>query len=135
MRSVILEVHAILYELYRYGSAPDARTLGYISAAESYIEAHIAEELTPSILARELHISYSHLSRLCRSALGQTLSEVIRGMRLNLAEELLRTEPELTVTECAMRVGYSSVAYFIRQFRESKGMTPGELRGEFLRQV
>ena len=45
-----------------------------------------------------------------------------------MAERLLASEHELSVTECAARVGFNSVSYFISKFRQYKGCSPGEFR-------
>ncbi|MCI8388879.1 MAG: AraC family transcriptional regulator [Clostridiales bacterium] len=128
VRSRILEIHSLIYELFLYDSKSSETSSEYLLDIQIYIENHLREDISPYDIAEALHISYSHMSRLVRSALGTTVSELICRMRMSLAEQLLISNPELNITECALTVGFNNASYFIKQFRRIKGVSPGSFR-------
>ena len=70
----------------------------------------------------------SYLFRRVREVIGQAPSDLIRDLRLQRAAELLQAEAG-PISEIAYAVGFSSVAYFTKCFRERYGRTPGQCRG------
>lgn len=78
-------------------------------------------------LARELHCTADHLSRLFRNECGIALNAFIREERLHHAQALL-VDPSLKVSEVAWACGFRSSNYFIRRFRSARGATPGQAR-------
>ena len=127
IRTYILELHSIIYLI----AASDTKSSDiprYLEQAQIYIDEHLESDLSPYDIANELHISYSHLSRLFNRQLGMTISEYICLTRLNMAERLLSSDSELSITECAARVGFNNVSYFISKFKHYKGCSPGSFR-------
>lgn len=123
MRINILSVHALLYSIYAFTSQ-DAHLSSYLIDTQNYIEKHLPDDISPYTIAREIHISYSHLARVVQAEMGMTISELITSMRINSAEQIFMEHPTISVTECALAVGFSDVSYFIKQFRKHKGMNP-----------
>ena len=79
------------------------------------------------ILSEELHLDYNYLSSLFSSVEGVTLEQYIIHQKIEKAKELLFYD-ELTLTQIADRLGYSSVAHLSSQFKKVTGMTPSELK-------
>ncbi len=127
MRANILEVHSILCEMLlpSLRGSSDSR---FIAELREYIEEQLPEDISPYRAADALHVSHSHLCRVVKGELGMTISELIASTRIGLAEQLLLTEPQLSITECAAAVGYSDTSYFIRRFRQHNGISPGEFK-------
>lgn len=92
-----------------------------------YIDLHISEPLTRQELARQAHFSESHLLRLFRKHTGMSISQYITQRRINLAHMLLQTT-DMSVTQVAEAVGYTSYSHFCARFKEQKGMLPGDAR-------
>ena len=123
MRANILSVHALLYSIYAFASG-SAHSSAYLVEAQNYIENQLPGDISPYDIAREIHISYSHLARIVRAEMGMTVSELITSMRINSAEQIFLNNPGVSVTECALAAGFSDTSYFIKQFRRHKGMSP-----------
>ena len=68
-----------------------------------------------------------HVNRVCRSQLGITASEYVNRLRLERAEQLLRTS-DLDVTGVAYDSGFANLSYFFRLFRSRWGTTPRQYR-------
>ena len=127
VRSAILALHAALYTHYLPGTG-STDNAAYISEVERYIEAHLSEDISPYTIAYELHVSYSHLARLVKHHFGFSIGELICRMRMNVAEEWMAADPSRPITDIAMRLGFGSTSYFIRQFTRLRGCPPGAYR-------
>lgn len=78
-------------------------------------------------LAQAVGMSRSNLHRKLQKLLGVSTSRFIREYRLKRALSILRNE-EITVSETAYRVGFSSPTYFNTCFHKYYGFTPGEIK-------
>lgn len=78
------------------------------------------------VVSRRLGISRRTLQRRITAA-GTTWTELLTATRLRLAENLLR-DPELTVDEVSVLVGYAEASAFHRAFRRWTGLSPGAWR-------
>ncbi len=88
-----------------------------------------------TLLAEELHYDYNYLSGLFSAVEGITLEHYIINQKIERVKELL-FYGELTLSEIAYKLGYSSVAHLSGQFKKVTGLTPSELkrnRGDVLK--
>ena len=76
-------------------------------------------------LAEALEISRSSLNRRMRETLDTTANNYIRDVRIQKAEELLRSS-SLQINEICYRVGFQTPSYFIKCFRKKYGPSPNE---------
>ncbi|WP_257670039.1 helix-turn-helix domain-containing protein [Parapedobacter tibetensis] len=75
------------------------------------------------VLQKELNKEYSQLSKLFSEKEGITIEQYVILQRMEKVKELLSYN-ELTLSEIAYRLGYSSVAYLSAQFKKVTGLTP-----------
>lgn len=78
-------------------------------------------------LAQKLGYDYSYLSHLFSNAEGITIEKFVIAQKIEKVKEYL-AYGELTLSEIAWRLGYSSSQHLSNQFRQVAGMTPGEFR-------
>ncbi len=78
-------------------------------------------------LAREIGMEYSGLSNLFSSATGMTIERYHILQRLERAKELLVYD-ELSLTQIADQLGYSSVQHLSNQFTQYAGHTPSHFK-------
>ena len=78
-------------------------------------------------LSERLFHDYSHLSNLFSTVEGVTIEQYFINQKIEKTRELLVYD-ELTLTEIAHRLGYSSVAHLSRQFKKVTGMTPSQFK-------
>ncbi len=91
------------------------------------VEANMSNpEFSVDAFGRDVGMSRSQLHRKLTALTGQSASEFIRNLRLKRAEELIRKQYGHTA-EVAYQVGFNSVSYFIKCFKEAYGKTPTEL--------
>ncbi|MEF2967126.1 response regulator [Paenibacillus sp. M1] len=87
----------------------------------------IKENITLKDMAEQFSFSPNYLGHLFKEEVGKNFSEVLVGMRMEQARDLLKN-PSMKIYEVADRVGYRYIPYFSRQFKETFGMTPMEFR-------
>jgi AraC-like DNA-binding protein len=80
-----------------------------------------------ALLARLHHMSVSTLKRWALRNTGGSLHQWIIQRRLERAHYLLEHK-RLPVSQACHESGFQDVSYFIRQFRERFGVTPGSFR-------
>lgn len=73
-------------------------------------------------LSHELHIDYSSLSNLFSEVEGITIEKYYILQKIEKVKELLVYD-ELTLSEIAYKLNYSSVAYLSNQFKKVIGLT------------
>lgn len=74
-------------------------------------------------LSEKLNYDYTYLSSLFSSVEGQTVEKYLITQKIEKAKELLVYD-ELTLSEIAYKLGYSSVAHLSNQFKQVTGLTP-----------
>ena len=57
-----------------------------------------------------------------------TPNEFIINIKLKLAYRRIEQQPDISITELAMQLGFSSTSYFIKRFKEFSGMTPNQYK-------
>lgn len=87
----------------------------------------LATENVSTFLERKLGYDYSYLSGLFSTSEGQTLEKYLITLKIEKVKEWLQYN-ELTLTEMAWRLGYSSVQHLSAQFRHVMGQTPGQFK-------
>ena len=112
----------------REPSSGDQNTGSFIvNQAIAYIEKHYAEKLTLQDVAEVCYVSQWHLSKLLNKYSEQSFYDLLNGIRINAAKELLR-DPSLRVGDVGMRVGYADSAHFARIFKKIAGCSANEYR-------
>lgn len=114
----------LLVMLCRFGTEGENASGDVISALVSHMNEHISEELGMDALCDAVHASKSHLCRIFKKRMGITIMEYIAETRIELAKEMLRTEPETLISEVSDRCGFSNVSYFCAVFKKKTGVSP-----------
>jgi len=95
-----------------------------------YINEHFAEDLTLEDVADLAGFSKYHFTRLFKQFTGYSFYKYLNHKRIDCAEKLL-IDPEISITEVAIRSGFSSLSAFIRMFKQIKECTPTEFRNMY----
>ncbi len=88
------------------------------------------EELTVNwsdFLSDKLPFDYKYLSRLFSSVEGITIEQSIIRQKIEKVKELLVYD-ELTLSQIAHKLGYSSPAHLSNQFKNVTGLTPRDFK-------
>lgn len=93
----------------------------------TYVQKNYAEKISLSMLATEFHLSEKYLSWYFKEHFSISFMQYVTHLRMSKAKELLVATEE-SITEVAMSCGYPSVNLFIRNFKETYGITPLQYR-------
>ena len=107
----------------RYGPLPRP-----VEAALELMESHLADPLALDRLAAHAGLSPRQLQRRFRAALGMSVMEAYRALRLDTARALLLDAPR-PVAEIAAMTGFASQAHFAQAYRARFGVAPSAARG------
>ena len=80
-------------------------------------------KISTKMLAEQLHVNASYLSKIFHEETGKTVSEYILAVKMDQAEILLNS-CVYNLTEVAEALGYENYAYFSRQFKKYFGFSP-----------
>lgn len=90
-----------------------------------YMETHIRETLTIEQICKSNSVGRSQLQKLFRTRSGYGAIEYFSRMKVDHAKQMIR-ENHYNFTQIADALGFSSIHYFSRQFKQITGMTPSE---------
>lgn len=79
------------------------------------------------VLGSDLHHDYSYLSNLFSEVEGVTIEKYFIAQKIEKVKELLVYD-ELSLSEIADQLHYSSVAYLSNQFKKVTGLTPSHFK-------
>jgi AraC family transcriptional regulator len=79
------------------------------------------------LIVAQLHYDYSYLSRLFSEVEGITIERYIIHQKVEKIKEFLVYD-ELSLSEIAFRMGYSSVAHLSAQFKKVTGLSPSHFK-------
>lgn len=96
-----------------------------LEAAKSYLSGHLAKQLSVKALCEELGVSQTTLTRLFRRELDRGVMEYFTELKIKEAKQQIR-KSDRSFTEIAESLGFSSVNYFSRVFKQKTGLTPTE---------
>lgn len=80
-----------------------------------------------TILSTHLHQDYSYLSNLFSEMEGITIEKYLIAQKIERVKELLLYN-ELSLSEIAYKLNYSSVAYLSNQFKKITGLSPSQFK-------
>lgn len=87
----------------------------------------LAESPRIADIARELHVSESHLRHILTASLKMSYRELLLSLKMRRAKRLLAAG-EQSIGEIAHALGYSDQRHFSRAFAQSEGLLPSHYR-------
>src|SRR5690606_3422206 len=79
------------------------------------------------LLSSQLHQDYNYLSNLFSAIEGITIEKYFIAQKIEKVKELLVYD-ELSLSEIAFQLNYSSTAYLSNQFKKVTGLTPSHFK-------
>jgi len=98
--------------------------LGYI---QSTIDSGSRSENLSSFITRSLHYDYAYLSDEFSAIEGTTIENYFLRQRIEKVKELIVYD-QLSLSEIALELGFSSVHHLSAQFKKLTGLTPTHFR-------
>ena len=95
-----------------------------VKSATRFIEYNYFRPFDVTRLAEELGMSRAHFTTVFTAAMGVSPYNYLTRYRISKAESLLKTDSDLTITEIAYSVGFSSIERFSEMFKKYAGASP-----------
>jgi AraC-like DNA-binding protein len=97
------------------------------AAVRRYIDLHFKEALTLEQLADEAHMNKYYLSHAFKREYGISPINYMISRRIEESKYLL-AETDLSLSQIAQLLGFSSLSYFSQVFRRTQSVSPMEFR-------
>lgn len=97
----------------------------------AYIQDNLFDDLSETAIASKFFISKKYLSSFFKKNTGITLASYIRKARLNYAAKIVVTTDKKMIDICELS-GFNSLPTFMRVFKKEFGMSPTEMRQNYL---
>lgn len=97
------------------------------TAIRHYIDTHYKEPVDLDTLAKEAHVSKYYVAHAFKQEYGISPINYLIRRRIDESRHLLR-ETDLSLSQIARVLGFSSASYFSQSFRRTEGVTPREYR-------
>ena len=99
-----------------------------IDDALQFMRNNLNRPISLQEIMQQTHRSASSISHLFRQKLGKSFRQTLVEMRLEKAETILRSTPDITIAEVARQVGYNDVFHFSALYKKNKGFSPSEFK-------
>lgn len=99
----------------------------------SYLHENYMEKIMLADIAGLVHLSVSECCRFFKRVTNSTIVEYLTDYRVKQSLDLLQFS-DMSMSDIAYEVGFSSASYFVGRFRKSVGMPPTEYRKKMLSQ-
>ena len=96
-----------------------------------YMQEHLSEEISLTVLAEEFHLSAQYISQLFKNEIGVNFLTYLTSIRMEQARKLLLST-SLSIAEISEKTGYSDYRVFTKVFKKIEGVTPSQYRQNFL---
>lgn len=122
--------HSLFYLLMRNEDTCIAIDDGnkVIEQAVAYIRENFASDITLSFLSKKFSVSPEHFSRVFKKETGLGFSKYLNSLRLQHAEQLLKSAEGQNITKIAEECGFEDSNYFSKKFKEMYGIAPKKLQ-------
>ena len=115
----------------RLSTEPEQQEERTITGITRYLQEHLAEEMSLSILAERFHLNPQYISQLFKSEIGVGFLAYLTNIRMEKAKKLLLSS-SLPIADVAEQSGYGDYRVFTKVFKKAEGITPSQYRRDFL---
>lgn len=122
--------HALFYLLIRNANTcPDTEVKNkVIEQAVAYIKENFSSAVSLSDISAMFSLSPEHFSRMFKKETGLGFSKYLNSLRLQHAEQLLKSSHGQNITKVAESCGFEDSNYFSKKFKEMYGVAPKKLQ-------
>ena len=133
----LLKTREVIKSRYRDNAALSLQEITFSNADEVFLEKLnllIAEHMTDqemdvAFIAKEMGVSRSLLFNKIKALTGLGIIDYVNKLRIDQASYLL-LNTSMNLTEISEKVGFSTLRYFSRVFKNQRGITPSAYKKE-----
>ena len=107
---------------------PDSDLMDRINRLMEEQRLYLDSDLKLADVATALGTNRNYISDCINSQRGCSFTQYVNTYRVGYAKNLLRTQPDMKMSEVCMASGFASENTFFRTFKALTGMTPSEFK-------
>lgn len=128
VKAVETPCHSFYFDTPKRRSTGDDKDVEFVQVID-YIEKHLSEPISLDDLSSLAHFEKTYLAVRFKEIWGLSPMKYVNWLRIERAKVLLATT-DMSVTDIAREVGFGSIHYFSRYFKEKENITPNDYRTE-----
>ena len=132
IKANLLRFYACLFQnnLITYRRQENSEQMRLLLEIARYMQTHYKEKISLKKLGHTFHMSPKYFSLFFQKHFSRNLTEYVTSIRIESAKKLL-VGSDAGIELISQQTGFSSSSYFIRMFRKSLGLTPGQYRKKY----
>lgn len=91
---------------------------------ELYVKENISGEISLITMADAFHLTPNYMSTVFKEAMGETFKDYTSRMRFEKSVEILKQNPQITLTDLASTVGINNTTTLLRLYKKYAGCSP-----------
>lgn len=99
-----------------------------INLAEDYVEKNIDRKITIDDLANYVGVSKFHYHRIFKELTKEPIYKFITRIKIERSAIFMLVRTDLTITDIAIRYGFSESSAYTRAFKNHFNMTPSKFK-------
>lgn len=123
LQAIRAGLEGILFSLLEKPKKENIAENTTISYIQKVLQECVGERMTLQEIAEKLGYSVSYLKKIYKSRTGESIMHSFIHMKIERAKQLL-AEEKYTVSETAELLGYDTLQYFSKQFKDLTNMSP-----------
>lgn len=108
------------------------RTYDTVRRIAEYIEKNCANYVTSEDIEKNFFLTFNHCNRIFRKVMGCTIFRYRNIVRIQYAKAKLRVS-NMSICDIAAELGFESVHYFSRVFKQIEGLSPSDYKRKFMK--
>lgn len=105
--------------------------MGVLRKAIIFMNQHLQDDISLEDVASAINLSPTYFSRLFSSEMNMTYIEYLTMIRVEESKKYL-VDTKQSISDIALRMGFSDQSYFSKVFKKVEGITPGKYRKMYL---
>lgn len=123
----LLMHQVLIYIARRVTLGAGQKRSGFVDQVIDYIQENYASDLSNESIGKYFNYHPNYINRVVQKRTGQSLHQYVLSCRVSKALDMLQTT-NLSITEVAERVGFSSIKHFSQTFKSIYGYSPIHFR-------
>ena len=123
----LLMHQVLIYVARRVTLGAGQKRSGFVDQVIDYIQENYASDLSNESIGKYFNYHPNYINRVVQKRTGQSLHQYVLSCRVSKALDMLQTT-NLSITEVAERVGFSSIKHFSQTFKSIYGYSPIHFR-------
>ena len=121
-------IRNLSHNLSGFEGRDQADAISLIKKVVAYINANYTRcDFSIQEISNEFNMLLPNLSQLFKTVTGRNILDYSTSLRMEKAKTLL-VETDIPLKDLSYQVGYYNVSSFIRRFKQTQGITPGDYR-------